>query len=106
MIYKFPNIFDRLQNLGDEVECTPHQAKHFGAFIEDAITMEDAKLSVEIEQRRQIVEQVDASFALSGFDSEDVPDWFNELTEDYILGNVTAEAATKKAMEFIKSGDY
>lgn len=104
MIYKFPNIFDRLQNIGDEVECTFHQAKRFGAFKEDAITMEDAQLSVEIEQRRQIVEQVDAIHRLEGFDSADVPDWFKELTEDYILGNVTAEAATQKALEFIRNG--
>lgn len=106
MIYKFPSIFDRLQNLGDEVECTPHQAKRFGAFMEEAVTMEEAQVSVEIEKRREIVEQVDAIHKLEGFDPEDVPSWFKELTEDYILGNVTAEAATQKALEFIKGGQF
>lgn len=66
MIYKFPNIFDDLSTLGFVVECTPHQAKRFGAFTEDAITMEEAQLSVEIEQRREIVEQVDAIHKLKG----------------------------------------
>lgn len=106
MIYKFPNIFDRLQNIGDEVECTQHQAKRFGAFKEDALTMEDARLSVEIEKRREIVEQVDAIHRLEGFAPEDAPDWFKELTEDYILGKVTAEVATQKALEFIKNRNF
>ncbi|MDZ4262246.1 MAG: antitoxin VbhA family protein [Pseudomonadota bacterium] len=75
----------------------------FGAFTEDAITMQDAQLSAEIEKRREIVEQVDAIHRLEGFKPEKAPDWFKELTEDYIMGNVTAEQATQKALEFIKT---
>lgn len=79
---------------------TNHQAKRFGAFTEDA------RLSVEIEKRREIVEQVDAIHRLEGFTPGDAPDWFKELTEDYILGKVTAEAATQKALEFIRIGIF
>lgn len=103
---RLPSVFDDLSTPGFVVECSPHQAARFGAFAEDAITMEEAQLSVEIEKRREIVEQVDAIQKLEGFDPEDVPDWFKELTEDYILGNVTAEAATQKALEFIKSQNF
>lgn len=103
---KLPSIFDDLDVPGIVVECSNHQAKRFGAFTEDAMTMEDARLSVEIEKRREIVEQVDAIHRLEGFTPEDAPDWFKELTEDYILGKVTAEAATQKALEFIKSSAF
>lgn len=103
---RFPSVFDDLSTPGFVIECSPHQATRFGAFAEDAITMEEAQLSVEIEKRRQIVEQVDAIQMLEGFNPDDVPDWFKELTEDYILGNVTAEASTQKALEFIRSGKY
>ena len=100
---KLPNIFNDLDVLGIVVECSSHQSKRFGAFTEDAITMEDAQLSAEIEKRREIVEQVDAIHRLEGFTPENAPDWFKELTEGYILGKVTAEAATQKALEFIKN---
>ena len=103
---KLPTIFDDLDVPGIVVECSNHQAKRFGAFTEDAMTMEDAQLSAEIEKRREIVEQLDAIQRLEGFTPEDAPDWFKELTEDYILGKVTAEAATQKALEFIKSGAF
>lgn len=103
---KIPNIFDDLDVPGIVVECSNHQAKRFGAFTEDAMTMEDAQLSAEIEKRREIVEQVDAIHRLEGFTPEDAPDWFKELTEDYILGKVTAEAATQKALEFIKNRNF
>lgn len=65
--------------------------------------MQDAQLSADIEKRREIVEQVDAIHRLEGFTPEDAPDWFKELTEDYILGNLTADAVTQKALEFIKN---
>ncbi len=60
-------------------------------------------MNAEIEKRREIVEQVDAINRLEGFKPEDAPDWFKELTEDYIVGNITAEEATQKALEFIKA---
>ncbi|MGN0921121.1 MAG: antitoxin VbhA family protein [Cellvibrio sp.] len=101
---KLPSIFDDLDVPGIIVECSNHQAKRFGAFTEDAMTMEDARLSVEIEKRREIVEQVDAIHRLEGFKPGDAPDWFRELTEDYVLGKVSAEAVTQKALEFIKNG--
>lgn len=103
-MHKLPNIFDDLDVPGIVVECSNHQAKRFGAFTEDAMTMEDARLSVEIEKRREIVEQVDAIHRLEGFTPEHAPDWFKELTEDYVLGKVSAEAVTQKALEFIKKG--
>lgn len=99
---KLPSIFDDLDVPGIIVECSNHQAKRFGAFTEDAISMEDAHLSAEIEKRREIVEQVDAIHRLEGFKPEEDPYWFKELTEDYIVGKVTAEEATQKALEFIK----
>lgn len=102
-MHKLPTIFDDLDVPGIVVECSNHQAKRFGAFTEDAMTMEDAQLSAEIEKRREIVEQVDAIQRLEGFAPEEAPDWFKELTEDYILGKVTAEAVTQKALEFIKN---
>lgn len=102
-MHKLPNIFDDLDVPGIVVECSNHQAKRFGAFTEDAMTMEDAQLSAEIETRREIVEQIDAIQRLEGFTPEDAPDWFKELTEDYILGKITAEAVTQKALEFIKN---
>lgn len=100
-MHKLPNIFDDLDVPGIVVDCSDHQAKRFGAFTEDAITMEDAHLSAEIEKRREIVEQVDAVHRLEGFKPEEAPDWFKELTEDYVLGNVSAEEATQKALELI-----
>lgn len=102
-MHKLPNIFDDLDVPGIVVECSNHQAKRF---TEDAMTMEDARLSVEIEKRREIVQQVDAIHRLEGFTPEDAPDWFKELTEDYILGKVTAEAVTQKALEFIKNRNF
>lgn len=103
-MHKLPTIFDDLDMLGIVVECSNHQAKRFGAFTEDTMTMEDARLSVEIEKRREIVEQVDAIHRLEGFKPEEAPDWFKDLTEDYILGNLTAESVTQKALEFINNG--
>src|SRR5690554_5425689 len=102
-MHKLPNIFDDLDVPGIVVECSNHQAKRFGAFTEDAMTAEDARLSVEIEKRREIVEQVDAIHRLEGFKPEEAPDWFKDLTEGYILGNLTAAAVTQKALEFIKN---
>lgn len=95
-----PSIFVHLLTPGFIVECTLRQAKHFCAF------KEDTQLRVEIEKRREIVDQVDAIYRLEGFTPEDAPDWFKELTEDYILGKVSAEAATQKALEFIKSSAF
>ena len=103
---KLPSIFDDLDVPGVVVECSNYQAKRFGAFTEDAMTVEDARLSVEIEKRRERVQQVDAIHRLEGFTPEDAPDWFKELTEDYILGKVTAEAVTQKALEFIKNRNF
>lgn len=102
-MHKLSNIFDDLDVPGIVVECSSHQAKRFGAFTEDAMTMEDAQLSAEIEKRREIVEQVDAIHRLEGFTPEDAPDWFKDLTEDYVLGRVTAEEATQKALDLIKT---
>lgn len=103
---KLPSIFDDLDVPGIIVECSNHQAKHFGAFTEDAMTLGEARLNVEIEKRREIVDQVDAIHRLEGFKPEDAPDWFKELTEDYVQGKVTADAATQKALEFIKSSAF
>lgn len=100
---KIPNIFDDLTTPGIVVECSNHQAQRFGAFTEDAITMQEAQLSAEIEKRREIVEQVDAIHRLEGFKPEEAPDWFKELTEDYVLGRVAAEEATQKALDLINA---
>jgi hypothetical protein len=48
--------------------------------------------------RRKIVDQVDAINRLEGFDPDDAPQWFHELTEAYIQGKVTAEQATQVAL--------
>jgi hypothetical protein len=64
------------------------------------------RLGIKIEteaDRRKIVEQVDAIHRLEGFDPEDAPQWFHDLTEDYVQGRVTAEQATQIALAKIKS---
>jgi RecA/RadA recombinase len=53
--------------------------------------------------RRKVVEQVDAIHRLEGFDPEDAPHWFHDLTEDYVQGRVTAEHAIQIALAKIKS---
>lgn len=57
-------------------------------------------------ERREIVEQTDAIHRLSGFDTEDSPQWFKELTEDFISGKVTAEEASKIGHENLKAGNF
>ena len=52
--------------------------------------------------RRKGVEQVDAIHQLEGFDPADAPQWFHDLTEDYVKGRVTAEHATQIALSRIK----
>ena len=100
------NQLGALDTPGNVIEFSQYAAKFLGAFKESAITISDAQLSAEIERRREIVNQVDAIHQLEGFTPEDAPDWYKELTEDYILGKVTAEAATQKALEFIKSSAF
>lgn len=100
------NQLGALDTPDNVIEFSQYAAKLLGAFEENAITISDAKLSAEIERRREIVDQIDAIHRLEGFKPEDAPDWFKELTEDYILGKVTAEAATQKALEFIKSSAF
>lgn len=53
--------------------------------------------------RRKVVEQVDAIHQLEGFDPKGAPQWFHDLTEDYVQGRVTAEHATQIALVRIKS---
>lgn len=84
-------------------ECSMSQAIHYGAFVEDALDLDEVKLSLDIEKRREIVEQVDAIHRLEGFSPEEAPDWFKDLTKDYILGNLTAEAVTQRTLDFIKN---
>ena len=62
-------------------------------------------MSTEAE-RRKIVEQTDAIHRLSGFDTEDSPQWFKALTEDFIKGKVTAAEASKIGHERLKKGDF
>lgn len=57
-------------------------------------------------ERRENVEQVDAMHRLEGFDTTDKPQWFNDLTTDYIKGKVTAEEASKIGHERLKAGDF
>ena len=54
------------------------------------------------EERRENVEQVEAMARLEGFDPEDVPQWFHDLTEAYIQGKVSAEQATQFALDLMK----
>lgn len=96
------NQLGELDIPGNVIEFSQYAAKLLGAFEESAITINDAQLSAEVERRREIVEQVDAIHRLEGFTPEDAPDWFKELTEDYILGKITAEAVTQQALGFIK----
>ena len=57
-------------------------------------------------ERRENVEQVEAMHKLEGFDITDTPQWFKELTDDYIKGKVTAEEASKIGHERLKAGDF
>ncbi len=50
------------------------------------------------EQRRENVEQSEAIGRLAGFNPEDAPQWFHDLTEAYIQGKVSAEQATQFAL--------
>lgn len=50
------------------------------------------------EERRENVEQVEAVERLEGFNPEDAPQWFHDLTEAYIQGKVSAEQATQFAL--------
>lgn len=100
------NQLGALDTPGNVIDFSQYAAKLLGAFEESAITISDAQLSAEIERRREIVEQVDAIHRLEGFTPEEAPSWYKELTKDYILGKVTAEAVTQKALGFIKSGKF
>lgn len=74
------------ETLDGSTECSINHATHYGAFIEDAIDVEEARLSYAIEKRREIFEQVDAVHRLERVAPGDASGWFKELTEDYILG--------------------
>jgi len=50
------------------------------------------------EERRENVEQSEAIGRLEGFNPEDAPQWFHDLTEAYIQGKVSAEQATQFAL--------
>ena len=49
-------------------------------------------------ERRENVEQSEAISRLEGFNPEDAPQWFHDLTEAYIQGKVSAEQATQFAL--------
>ena len=95
---------------GKVVEMTLAEAKVAGAFVENALSQGDALQSAqywhEVQARREIVEQVEAIHSLEGMSAKDAPQWFNDLTEEYIQGNVTAEAATQQALVRIRAGDF
>lgn len=57
-------------------------------------------------EREQIVEQTDAILALEGFNASEAPQWYKDLTKEYVAGNITAEQVTKSVLEKIKSGNY
>lgn len=94
---------------GHIVEMSPEEAITVGAFVETAMSEADALASSAhlraIAKRREFVEQVEAIHNLEGMSAADAPQWFHELTEDYILGNITVEAATQQALVHIKAGD-
>jgi hypothetical protein len=50
------------------------------------------------EERRENVEQSEAIGRLEGFNPDDAPQWFHDLTEAYIQGKVSAEQATQFAL--------
>lgn len=54
------------------------------------------------EQRRENVEQTDAIMGLDGLNSEDLPQWFHDLTAAYIQGKVSAEQATQFALHLMQ----
>ena len=54
------------------------------------------------EERRENVEQMEAVERLEGFNPEDAPQWFHDLTEAYIQGKVSAEQATQFALDRMK----
>jgi hypothetical protein len=54
------------------------------------------------EERRENVEQTEAIQRLEGFNPEDSPQWFHDLTEAYIQGKVSAEQATQFALDLMK----
>lgn len=90
---------------GKLVEMTPAEAMVAGAFVENALSHHDAVQSAqhwhEVQVRREIVEQVEAIHNLEGMSAKDAPQWFNDLTEEYIQGNITIEAAKLKTLERI-----
>jgi hypothetical protein len=94
---------------GHIVEMSQEEAIVVGAFVETAMSVEDALESSAhlraIAQRREFVEQVEAIHNLEGMSAADAPRWFHELTEDYIQGNISAEAATQQALIRIRAGD-
>lgn len=99
-----------LHVLGNVVEMTVGEAKVAGAFVENALSQDDALQSAQYEAerevRRNIVEQVEASHNLEGMSTKDAPQWFHDLTQDYIDGKVTAEEASKIGLARLKAGDY
>ncbi len=50
------------------------------------------------EERRENVEQSEAIGRLEGFNPDDAPQWFHDLTAAYIQGKVSAEQATQFAL--------
>lgn len=101
---------NELQIPGTVVEMTSAEAKIAGAFVENTFSETDAMQSAlhwhEVQARREIVEQVEAIHNLEGMSVKDAPQWFNDLTEEYIQGNITAEAATQQALARIRVGDF
>ena len=61
-------------------------------------TVNDSFASETELAQREIVEHVDAIHRLEGFDPDDAPQWFQDLTEAYVQGKVTAEQATQIAL--------
>lgn len=57
-------------------------------------------------ERAKNVEQTDAILALEGFKAEEAPQWYKDLTKEYVAGNITAEQVTQKTLEKIKSGNF
>jgi hypothetical protein len=58
------------------------------------------------QERAKIVEQTDAILALEGFKASEAPQWYKDLTKEYVAGNITAEQVTKRTLEKIKSGNF
>jgi hypothetical protein len=57
-------------------------------------------------ERQHIVDQANAIHVLEGMGNEDAPQWYKDLEQSYIDGNITFEAKNIEAKRRLMNGDY